>query len=251
MLKRMGEVACRAADAVSYVGAGTVEFLVDRDRKFYFLEMNTRLQVEHPVTELCCGIDLVESQVQVAQGEALPWTQDEIRRRGHAIEARIYAEDPTQNFMPSPGLIQELVLPNWPGLRVDCGVSQGYEVSMFYDPMIAKVIAWGRDREQARTRLSGALQQTAVKGITTNTVFLRGLLESDSFIRGDYHTGSIAEIMSAQTDTPAKYQRVAVVAAALNRYRRERSAVTRIIGDDARGDSQTEWKARAWRRGGF
>ena len=111
--------------------------------------MNTRLQVEHPVTELCCGIDLVRAQIMVAQGEPLPWKQEDIERRGHSMEARIYAEDPNQNFMPCPGMIDELVFPNWPGLRVDCGVRSGYEVSRYYDPMIAKVVVWGEDREQA------------------------------------------------------------------------------------------------------
>ena len=153
--RQMGEVACRAADAVDYVGAGTVEFLMDRDHNFYFLEMNTRLQVEHPVTELCCGIDLVEAQIRIAQGEPIGYTQDEIKRTGHAIEARLYAEDPSQNFLPSPGFIRELNFPHWPGVRIDCGVSQGFEVPRYYDPMIAKVIAYGEDREQAREDYTG------------------------------------------------------------------------------------------------
>ena len=250
--QQMGEVACRAADAVDYIGAGTVEFLMDRDRNFYFLEMNTRLQVEHPVTELCCGIDLVEAQIRVAQGEPLPWKQEDIVRKGHAVEARIYAEDPEQNFMPSPGLINDLVLPHWPGVRVDCGVAKGYEVSRFYDPMIAKVVAWGEDRDQARRRLRRALTETAVKGITTNTKFLRELLDHPVFISGDYHTGSVMQILEAEDEKPSEeIVDVATIAAAIKTFRRDRKqAEARAANASPSGDG-AGWRAGSWRRGGF
>ena len=249
--KKMGEVACRAADAVHYVGAGTVEFLMDRDRNFYFLEMNTRLQVEHPVTELCCGIDLVRAQITVAQGEPLPWKQEDIVRRGHAMEARIYAEDPQQNFMPCPGVIDELVFPNWPGLRVDCGVASGFEVSRYYDPMIAKVVVWGEDREQARRRLREALTETAVKGITTNTAFLRQLLDFEPFVSGDYHTGSCAVALSEEPPQVAeKLQKVAIAAAAIQTFLRDQKK-SRETSSASTSVSGPSWRTVGWRQGGM
>ncbi len=248
--QKMGEVACRAADAVDYVGAGTVEFLMDKDRNFYFLEMNTRLQVEHPVTELCCGIDLVRAQIMVAQGEPLPWKQEDIERRGHSMEARIYAEDPNQNFMPCPGMIDELVFPNWPGLRVDCGVRSGYEVSRYYDPMIAKVVVWGEDREQARLRLRQALTETAVKGITTNTAFLRDLLDFEPFVSGDYHTGSCAVALEKEApEVSSEIQDMAVAAAAIQTLLRDQKKSRENSGGSGKG-SGSRWRSMDWRRGG-
>ena len=250
----MGEVACRAADAVDYVGAGTVEFLMDRDHNFYFLEMNTRLQVEHPVTELCCGIDLVEAQIRIAQGEPIGLTQDEIKRTGHAIEARLYAEDPSQNFLPSPGFIRELNFPHWPGVRIDCGVSQGFEVPRYYDPMIAKVIAYGEDREQARRRLHRALEETAVKGITTNNRFLIELLDSEEFISGNYHTGSIAELMAR--DEPESSERekdIATIAAVIQTFAQDRQSARLVAtGSETTGTGTGPgWRGTSWRRGMF
>jgi acetyl-CoA carboxylase biotin carboxylase subunit len=246
--RQMGEVACRAAEAVHYVGAGTVEFLVDQERNFYFLEMNTRLQVEHPITELCCGVDLVEAQVRIAQGEEIPWTQEEIRRDGHAIEARIYAEDPARNFMPAPGRIDDFVLPHGPGVRVDSGAASGFDVPQHYDPMIAKVCAWGEDRERARKRLIRALSETAVKGITTNTVFLRQLLGRDAFVSGDYHTGTVAEALEADRAPPPEVLDLAVAATVIHRFRRDaRAARQNALQQLSRGLS---WRNQGWRRGG-
>lgn len=246
--RQMGEVACRAAEAVDYVGAGTCEFLVDEKQNFYFLEMNTRLQVEHPVTELCCGIDLVETQVRVAQGELLPWKQEDIVRKGHAIEARIYAEDPNRNFMPCPGLIVDLTLPQGPGVRVDCGVASGFEVPRFYDPMIAKIAVWGEDRERARRRLHRALGETAVKGITTNTLFLRRLLESEAFKVGDYHTGTIAEIMAKGPEQlPREILDVAIAANVINTYQRDIRSSRASTQEVQRAHG---WRSAAWRWSG-
>ncbi len=209
--------------------------------------MNARLQVEHPVTELCCGLDLVEAQVKTAEGYPLGFTQDTIRRRGHAIEARIYAEDADRNFMPSPGYIHELVLPHGPGVRVDCGVTGGTEVSRFYDPMIAKVTVWAEDRERARRRLQRALDETAVKGIITNGAFLRRLLDHPDFIKGDYHTGTIAEMLAGPPlKVPDELIDVAVAAAVVNTFRRDTRALKPA---EAAGRSQG-WRQPGWRGGG-
>jgi acetyl-CoA carboxylase biotin carboxylase subunit len=191
----MGRVAVNAAKAVGYVGAGTCEFLVDGNtRSFYFLEMNTRLQVEHPITELCTGLDLVRWQIEIAQGARLPWTQEDVLRnlRGHAVEARLYAEDPAKNFLPSPGQILELRLAGGPGVRNDCGVESGSEVPRYYDPMIGKLACWAETRAQAIDRLKRALGETVVKGITTNTSYLKRVLDLEEFRKGDYDTGLLA-----------------------------------------------------------
>jgi acetyl-CoA carboxylase biotin carboxylase subunit len=187
----MGEVAVRAARVVRYRGAGTVEFLVDSSRSFYFLEMNTRLQVEHPVTELCTGLDLVRLQLEVAEGGHLP-TQDSIVRRGHAIEARVYAEDPARGFLPSPGKITYLRQPGGPGVRDDGGVYEGWTVSPFYDPLISKVVAWAPTRPEAIARLRRALGEYVVQGIAVNLAYLRAVLDHPAFRAGDYDTGFCA-----------------------------------------------------------
>src|SRR5215470_19256417 len=185
---KMGAVAVQAARAVKYVGAGTVEFLVDVHRNFYFLEMNTRLQVEHPITEWVLGQDLVAWQIKVAQGERLPFLRT-LSPRGHAIEARIYAEDPSRNFLPSPGVIRHLSVPSGPWIRDDSGVYSGCTVSTFYDPLISKLSVWAPTREEAILRLRRALREYVVKGITTNVHFLQAVLEHPQFVAGDYDTG--------------------------------------------------------------
>ncbi len=184
----MAEAALAAARSVSYANAGTVEFMLDEDGRFYFLEMNTRLQVEHPITELLTGLDLARWQILAARGEPLPLTQDRITRRGHAIEARVYAEDPEQSFFPQTGTVARYREPEGLGVRVDSGVREGDEVSVFYDPMLAKVIAHGADREQARRRLARALEEFCVHGVKTNVAFLRAILEQPAFIEGDTTT---------------------------------------------------------------
>ncbi|HYH44336.1 MAG TPA: acetyl-CoA carboxylase biotin carboxylase subunit [Thermoanaerobaculia bacterium] len=174
--RRMGEAAVAAARAVGYSNAGTVEFLLAADGSFYFLEMNTRLQVEHPVTELVTGIDLVAAQIRVAEGEPLPEAWEDIQPHGHAIEVRLYAEDPYQRFVPSPGVIQRLRWPQGPGIRVDAGVYEGAEVTIHYDPMLAKLIVWAEDRPRALARLERALGELQVEGIRTNVPLFRALL---------------------------------------------------------------------------
>ncbi len=193
--ERMGAAAVAAAVAVKYEGAGTVEFLLNPSGEFYFLEMNTRLQVEHPVTELVTGTDLVRTQIRVAEGRPLPWRQDEIVPRGHAIECRVYAEDPENGFMPSLGTILVLNEPEGPGVRIDSGIRQGDEVTMYYDPMIAKLSLYGGDRQAAIDRAVAALKSYAVLGVTTNVEYLIAILQQPAFQSGDLHTGFLAEEM--------------------------------------------------------
>ena len=189
----MGESAIKAAKAVDYVGAGTVEFLVsDETREFYFLEMNTRLQVEHPVTELITGIDLVREQIRVAFGEKLSFAQEEIEWKNHAIECRVYAEDPENNFLPSPGKITRLRVPQGNGVRDDGGVYEGAEVSIYYDPMISKLAVYGKTREEAIDRLRRALREYEVGGIKTTIPFFQEIVEDEEFIAGNLDTGFIA-----------------------------------------------------------
>ena len=190
---RMGESAVRIARAASYIGAGTIEFLVsDVTRDFYFLEMNTRLQVEHPVTELVTGLDLVREQIRVAAGEPLSFTQGDVSWTGHAVECRVYAEDPEQDFMPSPGRINILRVPAGPGVRDDGGVYQGAEVSIYYDPMISKLATWGRTRTEAIERMRRALSEYVVAGIKTTLPFFREVMRDEEFVAGRLDTGFIA-----------------------------------------------------------
>ena len=196
MREVMGKAAVEAARAVGYVGAGTVEFIADgreglRPDRFYFMEMNTRLQVEHPVTEAITGLDLVELQFRVASGEWLPFNQDDLEIHGHAVEARVYAEDPEKEFLPSTGKLWALEFPEGEGIRIDTGVQPGDEVTPYYDPMIAKVIAHGATREEALTRLGTALGNTIVAGPKTNVAFLKKLCEAKEFREGQFDTGYI------------------------------------------------------------
>ena len=186
--RAMGEAAVKLAREAGYTSAGTVEFLVDAARNFYFLEVNTRLQVEHPVTEMVTGLDLVKLQIRVAAGEPLPFAQSEVALTGHAIECRIYAEDPANNFFPSPGRILSRRAPSGPGIRVDDGIYAGFCVPNEYDPMLSKIIAWGSDRAEAIARLSRALEEFSITGIQTNAALFRAILRDPEFVRGEIHT---------------------------------------------------------------
>ena len=183
--RAMGEAAVRLAKEAGYTNAGTVEFLVDAPRNFYFLEVNTRLQVEHPVTEMVTGLDLVKLQIRVAAGEPLPFSQEDIKLSGHAVECRLYAEDPGNQFFPSPGTILSRRAPSGPGIRLDDGVYEGFTVSTEYDPMLGKLIAWGRDRAEAIARLDRALEEHSVTGIKTNSALLLSILRDPEFLRGE------------------------------------------------------------------
>jgi acetyl-CoA carboxylase biotin carboxylase subunit len=193
MRHEMGQAAIRAACAAGYYNAGTVEFLVDADRRFYFLEMNTRLQVEHPVTELVTGLDLVRLQIEIAAGAPLPFTQEEIAWRGAAIECRIYAEDPYNDFLPYPGTITRLTRPLGPGIRLDGCVYSGWTVPMEYDPLLAKLAVWADSRDHSIARMLRALREYDVGGIRTNLAFFRQILEDSEFRAANLHTGFIDE----------------------------------------------------------
>jgi acetyl-CoA carboxylase biotin carboxylase subunit len=219
--REMGEAAVRAARAAGYFNAGTVEFLVDDRRRFYFLEVNTRLQVEHPVTELVTGLDLVRLQIEIAAGATLPFKQDQIEFRGSAIECRIYAEDPANNFLPYPGKITRLVEPAGPGVRLDGGVYQGWTVPMDYDPLLAKLAVWAPNREQAAARAVRALSEYTVGGIRTNIAFFKEVLEDREFLAGNLHTGFIPEFFArAKAAAPAPdAEAAAAIAAAIHASR--------------------------------
>lgn len=242
--KAMGESAVRAAQAIGYVGAGTVEFLLDERGDFFFMEMNTRLQVEHPVTEAITGLDLVAWQIRVARGEALPITQEQVPLIGHAIEVRLYAEDPDQDFLPASGrlaLYREASA--GPGRRVDSGVAEGDEVSPFYDPMLAKLIAWGENREEARQRLLAMLDETAVGGFKTNLAFLRRVLAHPAFADAELDTGFIArhqeQLLPAPAALPQAFWQVAGEA-----FRQ--GEAERVRGDDP----HSPWSRNSgWRAG--
>jgi acetyl-CoA carboxylase, biotin carboxylase subunit len=215
--RRMGEAAARLALSAGYVNAGTVEFLVDAEENFYFLEMNTRLQVEHPVTEMVTGLDLVHMQLRVAMGEPLALKQEDVRLRGHAIECRIYAEDPENNFFPSPGLITRLVQPAGPGIREDCAVYEGWRVPLDYDPMLSKLVAFAETREEAIDRMLRALGEYVIGGIKTNIGLFRRILMDEDFRAARIDTGYLERLLVegiglSQTDVP---ENVAALAAAL------------------------------------
>ncbi len=218
MRAAMGDAAIKAARAAGYYNAGTVEFLVDADRRFYFLEVNTRLQVEHPVTELATGLDLVRLQIEIAAGARLPFTQDDIRLRGSALECRIYAEDPANNFLPFPGKIARLAEPSGPGVRLDSGVYEGWIVPTDYDPLLAKLAVWAPSREQAIARARRALCEYHVGGIRANIAFFRQILEDPEFRAGHLHTGFIDEFFqrTKPPTPPADAEAVAALVAALD-----------------------------------
>jgi acetyl-CoA carboxylase biotin carboxylase subunit len=218
MRQRMGETAVKVAKAAGYTNAGTVEFLVDANKNFYFLEMNTRLQVEHPVTELVTGLDLVHLQIHVAVGKKLPFTQEDVKLRGHAIECRLYAEDPDNSFFPSPGKITRLLTPSGPGIREDSGIYEGWSVPLDYDPMLSKLIAYAPTRELAIARMLRALDEYFVGGIKTNLPLFRKILRDKDFVAARIDTGYLERLLAGKT-TPATAvngtARVAAIAAAV------------------------------------
>ena len=243
MREAMGAVAVQAAQAVGYVGAGTVEFLADAQRNFFFLEMNTRLQVEHPVTEWITGLDLVEWQIRVAQGEQLGFKQDDLRFEGHSVEARVYAEDPAAGFMPAPGTIEHLHVPSGPYVRDDSGVSAGSEVTPLYDPMISKLSVWGRDRATAIARLDRALAEYKVVGLTTNISFLRRAVTTEEFRSGDFDTGFVGDVIEGAAPADDRYEHLAVWAAVADAFLRDQT----LEAQGAQANSP-DAGVSAWRR---
>jgi acetyl-CoA carboxylase, biotin carboxylase subunit len=252
--RRMGEAAVKIGRTTNYTGAGTIEFLLsDATREFYFLEMNTRLQVEHPVTELVTGFDLVREQFRVAAGEVLSFTQDDVRWVGHSIECRIYAEDPANNFFPSPGTITYLREPAGPGIRIDSGVASMSEVSIHYDPMIAKLAVWGRTREEAIERLRRALDEYQVVGITTTLPFFREVAQDEEFVAGKLDTGFIARFNERRTEVEPSQEHVdlAMIAAAIDYSRHQQPAFAKNGPQGSEGKWRMAGRAaglRRWRK---
>jgi len=234
----------QGAKSVRYVGLGTIEFLLDADKNFYFLEMNTRLQVEHTVTERVVGIDLVKAQIEVAAGTRLPWRQRHIRLTGHAIECRIYAEDPETDFMPCPGKIEGLRLPEGLGVRNDCGVYEGAEIPIYYDPMIAKLIVWGENRVDALLRMRRALHEYQVRGIKTNIAFHQWILRHPRFMAGDFDTAFVDDerrFMGKEELYPHRH--VALASAAIAALHREQERAMQVLQKGAQERS-------GWREAG-
>ena len=245
--RAMGEAAVRIAKDAGYTNAGTVEFLVDASRNFYFLEVNTRLQVEHPVTELVTGLDLVKLQICVAAGEPLPFSQEDVKLAGHAVECRLYAEDPGNQFFPSPGTILSWRAPSGPGIRFDDGVYEGFTVSTEYDPMLGKLISWGQDRAEAIARLERALEEHAVTGIKTNSILLLGILRDPEFHRGEIFTRWLDERLPDLLDGKEKRERDAVaedasILAALLHFLGTRDAAS---ASGAAAEPESRWKREA------
>jgi len=245
------DLATRAVRAVSYENAGTVEFLRDADGRFYFIEVNARLQVEHPVTEMVTGIDLVRSMIEIAGGGRIPVAQDEVELRGHAIECRIVAEDPVRNFLPSPGTIRGLRVPSGPGIRYDDGTYAGWTVPIHYDPMIAKLIAWGRNRREAISRMARALDELRIDGLTTCVPMHRKVMASEAFVRGDLHTEFLEQHPELLVPAADPWlDEIAVVAAAVAHFRRIEARSAAGADSSAPRDRSTwRWDGRAgWRR---
>ncbi len=237
--RQMGETALKVAAAAGYYSAGTVEFLMDANNNFYFLEVNTRLQVEHPVTEMVTGIDIVKEMIRIAAGEPLSISQEDVKPRGAAIECRIYAEDPHNNFMPSPGTITGLRLPGGPGVRVDIGVFEGAEVPLEYDPIIAKLIVWGKDRPEAVERARRALNEFMVKGVKTTLPFHRRVMENTLFLSGEFDTTFIDNIFKKLDEERDKsHEDIAVAVAAVAE---EISSGTKVGAPAATGECNM-WK---------
>jgi acetyl-CoA carboxylase biotin carboxylase subunit len=221
---RMAEAAVTAARAANYTNAGTIEFLLDAGRNFYFLEVNARLQVEHPVTELVTGVDLVKEQLRIAAGEALRFTQKDIRHRGAAIECRISAEDPANNFYPATGTISRLRLPSGPGVRFDGGIAQGYEVPIYYDPLIAKLVTWAESRPLAIERMHRALNEFVLDGVATTIPFHRWVMASEAFREGDFDTSFVAEYFRPEAARVEELEKAAAVLCTLLTHFREGAA---------------------------
>ncbi|NOR90941.1 MAG: acetyl-CoA carboxylase biotin carboxylase subunit [Anaerolineales bacterium] len=246
--KQMGEVACSASRAVDYLNAGTIEFLVDKDHKFFFLEMNTRLQVEHPITELVTGIDIVKEQLRIARDRKLRYTQEDIHFNGWALECRINAEDAYNNFLPSTGILNSVIAPSGPGVRVDTGVYAGFEISPYYDALISKLICWGETRGEAILRMRRALEEYRILGVKTNIPFHQHIMDSHRFIAGSFDTRFVEERFSMDELEEEKEHlaKIAAVMAALVTHRESQSA-SQIVRRNKRDTSNWKWVGR-WER---
>lgn len=247
MRRNMGEAAVNAASACGYHNAGTVEFMVDKERNFYFLEMNTRLQVEHPVTEMVTGLDLVKQQIRIAAGHPLELSQKDVHLQGHAIECRIYAEDPANNFMPSTGQLSVMVPPSGPGVREDGGYDEGSEVSLHYDPLLSKLIVWGGDRNEAIARMKRALQEYQVFGVETSIPFCILVMQHEKFVSGDFDTHFVQneflnhpELLNGSESGAPSEEEIAAIGAALLEYQNGRGRV--LSADNKNTSLPNKWK---------
>ncbi len=243
--QKMGAVAVAAAQAVDYVSAGTIEFLLDRDKNFYFLEMNTRVQVEHPITELVTGVDIVQEQLRIARGRRLRFKQEDIKMKGWAIECRINAEDPYNNYLPSTGMITVSRVPTGPGVRVDTGVFPGYEITPYYDSMISKLICYGETRGEAILRMRRALEEYRVMGVKTNIPFHQHMMDSHRFLTGQFDTHFVEERFS-MSDREAPLAMEAAILATLMAHQQGQQA-SQIVAPGARDVSNWKWYSR-WER---
>jgi acetyl-CoA carboxylase, biotin carboxylase subunit len=252
MRERMGEIAVRVARAANYTNAGTIEFLCDQEKNFYFLEMNTRLQVEHPVTELITGLDLVHLQIRIAAGERLPFTQDDIQIRGHAMECRIYAEDPDNNYFPSPGKIKLLLTPAGPGIRRDSGMYEGWTVPIDYDPLLAKLIGYGTDRQQTMGRLMRALNEYFVGGIKTNISLFQRILNDPDFQAGKLDTGFLDRLLARDQTNDAldSDKTVAAIAAGVFAVLDPAPVSHNGISSDTGNSTERPGPFSSWKRAG-
>lgn len=246
--QKMGEVAVRAAQAVEYVNAGTIEFLVDKDRNFFFLEMNTRLQVEHPVTEMVTGVDIVKEQIRIARGRQMRYSQKDINLNGWAIECRINAEDPYNDFLPSTGVISHILPPTGPGVRIDAGVYPGFEISPYYDSLISKLIVWGETRAEAVLRMRRSLEEYKVVGVRTNIPFHQNLMDSHRFMAGQFDTRFVEERFSMELADSHKegHDRIAAIIATLVAHRQTQLSA-QIVRRAKRDTSNWKWVGR-WER---
>lgn len=246
--QRMGDVAVRAAQAVGYVNAGTIEFLVDKDKKFYFLEMNTRLQVEHPVTEMVTGVDIIKEQIRIARGRQLRYKQEDILLNGWSIECRINAEDPYNNFMPSTGVLTHIIPPTGPGVRIDTGVYPGFEITPYYDSLISKLIVWGETRAEAILRMRRALEEYRILGVHTNIPFHQRLMDSHRFMAGQFDTRFVEERFSLENaqESVETHPEIAAIIAAIVAHRQTRRAA-QLFRHSERDISNWKWLAR-WER---
>jgi len=234
----MGKCAVDVARSVNYTGAGTVEFILDENLDFFFLEMNTRLQVEHPVTEFITGLDLVKEQIRIARGEALAYTQDELKINGHAIELRVYAEDPQQNFLPDIGTLKTYRTPKGNGVRVDDGFEEGMEIPVYYDPMIAKLITFGADRQEAISRMLRAISEYDITGIQTTLDFGRFVLSHEAFTSGNFDTNFINRYFNPEYQQQADEDEALIAAlTAVMQLKKNKQATAAV----ASGQEQDNW----------
>jgi propionyl-CoA carboxylase alpha chain len=243
--KAMGEAAVNVCKACNYTNAGTVEFLVDDQLNFYFLEMNTRLQVEHPVTEMITGLDLVREQIRIAMGHPLSYRQEDLRIHGHAVEVRVYAEDPTNNFLPDIGTLQVYRRPSGPGIRVDDGFEQGMTIPIYYDPMISKLIVHAGTREEAMDKMVRAIDDYTISGVKTTLPFCRFVMLHPAFRKGDFDTHFITRYFKPEMlETPLSADEKEALSVLLSELSTSSKPTVRI--ENTNGSSASAWKKRAW-----